>query len=272
MKSELMEVLNRALDEGGAALMKHYGALERVEEKDSSINLVTAADREAEERIKAVIRAAFPSHEILAEESGADVSGKESGIRWIVDPLDGTTNFAHSFPLFAVSIAVEQDGEIVAAGVENPFYRERFLAGKGSGATLNGQPIHVSGAKSVSQSLMVTGFPYDRRERPDHYLAAWKEFLLRAHGVLRLGSAALDLCFVAAGRLDGFWEEKLNPWDTAAGWLILEEAGGRVTSHAGEPYSPYGPTILASNGAIHAECVQILSEAWRSEAEPRNPA
>lgn len=259
MSTELMNVLNQALDEAAAVLMKHYGALEQVEEKTSSINLVTVADRESEERIKAVITSAFPSHEILAEESGADYSGKESGYRWIIDPLDGTTNFAHSFPLFSISIAVEHGGDIVAAGVDCPFYQERFLAEKGRGATLNGRPIHVSKASSLSQSLMVTGFPYDRRERPDHYLAAWKKFLLEAHGVLRLGSAALDLCFVATGRLDGFWEEKLSPWDMAAGWLIVEEAGGCVTDHAGGPFSPYGASLLATNGAIHKECVQMLS-------------
>lgn len=262
---ELMTVINRALDEAGAVLMKHYGTLERIEKKNSSINLVTVADREGEERIKAVIAEAFPFHEILAEESGADYTGKLSGWRWIVDPLDGTTNFAHSFPLFSISIAVEHAGEVVAAGVDCPFYRERFLAQKGEGATLNGRPIRVSRTASVSESLLVTGFPYDRRERVDHYLAAWRHVLMRAHGILRLGSAALDLCFVAAGRIDGFWEEKLSPWDMAAGWLILEEAGGRVTDHAGGPFSPYGQSILATNGAIHDECVRLLADAWRGE-------
>ncbi len=243
--------------------MTHYGVLEKIEEKTSSINLVTAADRESERLIKKVIAAAFPSHEILAEESGADYAGKTSGNRWIIDPLDGTTNFAHSFPLFSISIAVQREGETVAAGVDNPFYRERWLAEKGSGATLNGKPAAVSKATSVSQSLLVTGFPYDRRERVEHYLAAWKHVLMQAHGVLRLGSAALDLCFVASGRLDGFWEEKLAPWDMAAGSLILEEAGGRVTGHAGETFTPYGASILATNGLIHDECVGMLQAAWK---------
>lgn len=264
--AELMTVLETALDRAGEILLHHYGKLDAIEEKNSSINLVTVADRESENAIKAVIREAFPSHEILAEESGEDFKGRQAGTRWIIDPLDGTTNFAHSFPLFATSIAVEHKGQIVAAGVANPYYKERFLAERGSGATLNGRPIHVSRARSVSESLLVTGFPYDRRERIDHYLSGWKEMLLRAHGVLRLGSAALDLCCVASGRLDGFWEEKLNPWDTAAGWLIVEEAGGRVSTHSGEPFSPYGPTILATNGAIHEECIEALRKAFKNPA------
>lgn len=254
-----IDAIKGALDESGPILMKHYGALERIERKGTStIDLVTVADRESEAAIKRVLGDLYPNHQILAEESGADYDGKEVDYRWIIDPLDGTTNFSHSFPMFSISIAVEHKGEIVAAGVENPFYKERFLAEKGAGAFLNGTSIHVSKVGALEQSLMVTGFPYDRQKRVDHYLGIMGDFLQRVHGVLRLGSAALDLCSVACGRLEGFWEEKLSPWDTAAGFLLVEEAGGRVTNFKGGRFSPYGPELLATNGAIHEESLEVL--------------
>lgn len=255
---DLMQVLETALTEASEALMRHYGKLEGIENKGSAIDFVTVADRESEARIKQIIQSAFPWHQILAEESGEDYGGRTAEYRWIIDPLDGTTNFAHSFPLFSVSIAVESDGAIVAAGVENPFYRERFLAEKDGGATLNGKRIKVSSVPRLSESLLVTGFPYDRRERLQHYLGYWGDFLNRAHGILRLGSAALDLCCIACGRLEGFWEEKLHAWDTAAGWLIVEEAGGRVSNFEGGRFSPYGASLLATNSAIHDECLEVL--------------
>ena len=254
--AEIEHVLYAALDAAGAVLMCHYGAVERFDEK-SAIDLVTQADRESEAAIKALIRGHFPDHAIVAEESGAEGAGR---VRWVVDPLDGTTNFAHSFPVFAVSIAVECDGRTVAAGVENPFARERFVAFEGRGATLNGRRIRPSAAPALERSLVASGFPYDRRERADHYLAHWKAFLGRCHGVLRLGSAALALCSVACGRLDAFWEERLQPWDTAAGALIVAEAGGRVSTYAGGPFRPGDPTVLASNGLVHDECVALLGE------------
>lgn len=220
---------------------------------------MTVADRESEAAIQAVVRGAFPSHGILAEESGRVSEGEYT---WIIDPLDGTTNFAHGFPLFSISIGVLRGGEPVAAGVFNPFYREQFLAERGGGAFLNGERIQVSTVETLRDSLMVTGFPYDRRERLDHYLAGWSGFLHRAQGVLRLGSAALDLCSIACGRLEGFWEEKLNAWDTTAGWLIVEEAGGKVTNFAGEKFNPFGPCLLATNGAVHDECLEVIRAAW----------
>ncbi|HEU4533495.1 MAG TPA: inositol monophosphatase family protein [Polyangiaceae bacterium] len=259
--AEIEAVLKATLDAAGAVLMRHYGAVDRVDEK-GAIDLVTQADRESEAAVKALIREHFPDHAIVAEESGAEGAGS---VRWIIDPLDGTTNFAHSFPVFAVSIAVEVDGRAVAAGVENPFARERFLAFAGRGATLNGRGIRPSAAGSLARSLVASGFPYDRRERPDHYLAYWKAFLNQCHGVLRLGSAALDLCSVACGRLDAFWEERLQPWDTAAGALIVAEAGGRVTSYEGGSFRPGGPSVLASNGLVHDECVALLGEVARAE-------
>jgi myo-inositol-1(or 4)-monophosphatase len=253
---ELLPILQEALQTAGGVLMKHYGALEKIERK-GEIDLVTAADRESEAAIQKIIHGAFPAHGILAEESGRIAEGE---YMWIIDPLDGTTNFAHGFPLFSVSIGVLCGREPVVAGVYNPFYREQFLAERGAGAFLNGEPIHVSKVQTLRDSLMVTGFPYDRRERLDHYLAGWAGFLNRAQGVLRLGSAALDLCSIACGRLEGFWEEKLNAWDTSAGWLIVEEAGGKVTNFAGEPFDPFGPTLLATNGSVHEECVGVIRE------------
>lgn len=255
--NDFFQVLQRALDEAGPILMRHYGALESVEQK-SAIDLVTIADRQSEERIIQIIRESCPGHGILAEESGLDRASESADYRWIIDPLDGTTNYSHSFPFFSVSIALEYKGEIIAAGVENPFHRERFLAERGAGATLNGQRIRVSETQYLARSLLVTGFPYDRRQRIDHYLGIWADFLMRAHGILRLGSAALDLCCVACGRIEAFWEEKLHPWDTAAGWLILEEAGGRITTFTGGKFSPYGDQLLASNGAVHDECMDVL--------------
>jgi myo-inositol-1(or 4)-monophosphatase len=257
--TSLMPTLERALDEAGSVLMHHYGALERVEQKRSDLDLVTIADRESEAAIRSIIAGAFPSHAILGEEDGGDRSLVAEGYRWIVDPLDGTTNYSHGFTTFAVSIAVEHRGQIVAAGVSSPHQRERFLAERGAGSTLNGARLRVSATQDLAKSLMVTGFPYDRRERIDHYLAFVRAFLLRAHGVLRLGSAALDLCSVAAGRLEGFWEEHLGPWDTAAGWLIVEEAGGRVTDFAGKPFSPFGTQTLATNGRIHQACLELIA-------------
>ncbi|MBX7245816.1 MAG: inositol monophosphatase [Candidatus Sumerlaeaceae bacterium] len=260
---EITTVLHQCLDEAGEILMKHYGKIESVDKK-SDIDLVTIADRESEARIKAIITAAFPTHQILAEETGEDYTGKSDTYRWIIDPVDGTTNFAHSFPQFSVSIAVEHKGEIVAGGVLNPYYKERFFAERGSGATLNGAPICVSKVPQLSESLLVTGFPYDRSSRVDHYLSIVGDFMKRAHGILRLGSAALDLCAVACGRLEGFWEEKLHPWDTAAGWLIVEEAGGRVTNFTGGPFSPYAYQTLATNGRIHDDCLQVLAGRFKT--------
>ncbi|MGI8908661.1 MAG: inositol monophosphatase family protein [Candidatus Sumerlaeaceae bacterium] len=252
--SDLQQTLQEALQVAGNVLMRHYGRLEAIGRK-GEIDLVTIADRESEAAIKELICARFPSHAIIAEESG-EVSGDE--FTWIIDPLDGTTNFAHSFPLFSISIAVLCRHEAAVAGVYNPFYRELYMAQRGSGATLNGEPIQVSKVASLRDSLMVTGFPYDRRERMDHYLAGMRQFLDRSQGVLRLGSAALDLCAVACGRLEGFWEEKLNAWDTAAGWLIVEEAGGRVSNFTGGHFDPFGAQVLATNGLVHEECIDAL--------------
>lgn len=255
--------LTNSLTEAGEVLLKHFGKIEKFDRK-SDIDLVTAADREAEELIKRIIGAAHPGHEILAEESGLSKGGIGSGgIRWLVDPVDGTTNFAHGFPIFAVSIAVEKDGEIIQAGVYNPVMKEMFLAEKGGGARLNDRSIQVSKIDSLRDSLIISGFPYDRRERVLHYLKAWELMLCKAQGMLRLGSAALDLCYVAAGRAEAFWEESLQPWDTAAGLLILEEAGGKVTNFSDQRFNPYMNQVLGTNGLVHEAVLEVLRERQR---------
>lgn len=266
MLPDVMKVIERALDETGEFLRAEFAAGVEVTYK-GDIDLVTRADVGSERIIKEGIAAAFADHAILAEESGRAPGREDAEYLWVVDPVDGTTNFAHGFPMFSVSIALMRGDETIAAGVENPYYRERFLAEKGSGATLNGARLQVSAAPSLRESLVVTGFPYDRATRVDHYLAIWREFMPRVHGILRLGSAALDMCSVAAGRLEVFWEENLRPWDTAAGMLLVTEAGGRVTQFDGSAYSPFDTNLLVTNGYVHDECVGLLREFAPARAQ-----
>jgi len=259
---ELREVLLRTINEAGDVLMHYYGNLERVETKSGEIDLITEADCRSEETIIAGIRRTFPEHQILAEESGARAP-RSSEFRWVIDPLDGTTNYAHTFPAFCISIGVERADSIVLGAVYNPYHRELFFAERGGGAFLNEKPIHVSQTGDLSQSLVVTGFAYDRRERADYYLRFFRAFMMRCHGVRRMGSAALDMCFVACGRLEGYWEENLKPWDTAAGWLIVEEAGGRVSDYSGEKFAIEKKQILATNGLIHNEMREVLASCLK---------
>lgn len=221
-----------------------------------AIDLVTEADLRAEGLIIRRIKEKFPDHAVLSEEVGGDRPGAEH--LWIVDPLDGTTNYAHSYPIYAVSIAVEMRGEVVAGAVYDPTLDELFAASKGSGASLNGSEIRVSGIEDLDKSLLATGFPYYYRERPHEILALFKDFLLRAQGIRRAGSAALDLCALACGRFDGFWELGLKPWDTAAGSLILTEAGGAITKMDGTAFDIRVPELLASNGAIHEQMLAVV--------------
>ncbi len=253
-------ILEKALTAGGEALLQYYGKLDNFETKTSERDLVTDADRESERAVRSVIRDAFPHHEILGEEEGLETSGKGE-FRWIIDPLDGTTNFAHSVPIFGVSIALEHNGEILVGGVYNPVSGETFLAEKGSGATLNGRSMHVSSVSNLSRSLLVTGFPHSDRNILQLCLQEVSYFLGRVHGILRLGAAALDMCFVACGRLEVFWQRNLNPWDTAAGWLIVEEAGGKVTDFSGSAFSPYGKELVCTNGLVHEEFLEWLRAA-----------
>lgn len=224
--------------------------------KKGDIDLVTEADLQAERTILEIIRNNFPQDDILSEEAGRD--GNASDRIWVVDPLDGTTNFAHGFPFFAISIALEIEGEIVVGVVHNPYMDEYFAASKGAGAYLNKGPIRVSKTQDLGDSLLATGFPYDIRERPHGAMELFQRMVVRTQGVRRPGSATLDLCYVAAGRLDGFWEEGLKPWDTAAGTVIVREAGGILTTLEGRPYSPYLKSIVAANPYIHEEMIRAL--------------
>ncbi len=224
-----------------------------------AIDLVTSVDRESERRIVDILQRNFPDHSILAEEE-TNLIGAKRNYRWIIDPLDGTTNFAHGYPQFCISIALEYDGKIVLGLVYDPMRRECFRAVKGQGATLKGSAIRTSEVNELDKALLATGFPYDGREKADLYLTFFKEFMTRSQGIRRAGSAALDLCYVACGRLDGFWEFKLRPWDTAAAGLIVEEAGGKLTDFSGHPFSIWENETLASNGTIHDEMVGVMKQ------------
>jgi myo-inositol-1(or 4)-monophosphatase len=219
-------------------------------------DLVTEVDRGCEELIVGVIREKYPDHDILAEENV--YTPRNSSHRWVIDPLDGTTNYAHGFPWFAVSIALEIDGLVQVGVVFHMMMNELFTAIRGAGAFLNGEPIHVSARAPLKSALLATGFPYDKTQDNENNFVNFEKFQMEARAVRRAGSAALDLAYVAAGRFDGYWECKLKPWDVAAGTLLVEEAGGRVTDHGGGPYSIRHHRILASNGLIHDEMTIML--------------
>ncbi len=221
-------------------------------------DLVTEVDRASEDMIVGLLRSRYPGHDILAEEGDYGSSG--SPYKWIIDPLDGTTNSAHGFPWFGVSLALEVDGAVQLGVICHPMMDELFTVVKGEGAFLNGKPIHVSRRAPLKNCLLATGFPYDRTWDNENNFANFEKFQMAARAVRRAGAAALDLAYVAAGRLDGYWEIKLKPWDVAAGALLVEEAGGTVTDHAGGPYSVYDHRILASNGLIHEEMVEVLKK------------
>ncbi len=239
----------------GRVLLSHYGRISRIDKK-GDIDLVTEADTGSEKVIIDTIQKAFPNHTILAEESG--LNRGEFGHKWIIDPLDGTTNFSHQLGIFSVSIAFSLNDQTVFGVVLNPETRELFTAGKGKGASLNGRQIRVSNSPSVSESLLVTGFPYNFKDVFDPLLTRFSNCLKASQGVRRLGSAAIDLCFLACGRFDGFWEQNLKPWDTAAGELIAREAGAVVTDFSNKPYAIDKKEILATNGKIHKEMLLLL--------------
>ena len=249
----IAQAAGRILAEG--AFRRHAS-----ESKSTSADLVTRYDRAAEEVICAAIVSRFPDHRILAEESG-DHGGASDSPRWIIDPLDGTTNFAHGLPLFSVSIACEWEGQVRVGVVHAPALGWTFSAGLGLGAFRNGERLAVSQAPSIEQALLVTGFPYDRKTARDNNFAQFLHLKRRAQGIRRLGSAALDLSLVAAGSLDGYWEMKLKPWDLAAGILLVTEAGGRVTNYDGGPIVFGEGRVVASNGHIHDELRAAVSAA-----------
>lgn len=244
-----------AAKEAGAFLRSRLHEQHAVRYK-GEINIVTDEDRLSEELLIARIRDRFPGHDILTEESEGIQQGSE--YRWIIDPLDGTTNYAHGYPVFCVSIALEKSGVVVLGVIFNPMLNELFVAEKSRGAFLNRKRIFVSDTAELSRSLLATGFPYDIRRTPYNNLGYFIGMATRAQAIRRAGSAALDLAYVAAGRFDGFWELKLNPWDTAAGWLLLEEAGGAVSTIAGKPYHFSSSDIVASNGRLHGEILSVL--------------
>jgi myo-inositol-1(or 4)-monophosphatase len=256
----MKEIALQAARAGGVVLMSKLGMALTIEHK-GEVDLVTDADRAAEKAIVDVLRGTFPRHEILAEE--ADYGDGPSSYRWIIDPLDGTTNFAHGFPWFAISIALAISGEVVLGVVFQPYTDELFVAEKGKGATLNGTPIHVSRVDALDQALIATGFPYDRKRSPVNNLDHFSNFQQAAQACRRAGAASLDLANTAAGRLDGYWEMKLKPWDMAAGKLLVEEAGGRVSDFDGAPLDLYGQECLASNGLLHRSMQDVLKNGKR---------
>ena len=253
--------------EAGARLREFFAQGVATEYK-GDVDLVTVADRTSEKLIRERLAAAFPEHGIYGEEGTRD--RMEGEFRWYVDPLDGTTNFAHGFPQFCVSLGLEQrpaglaadqDGRLVAAIIYDPMRDELFVAEQGRGALLNGKPMHVSRTPELAESLVATGFP-SRKRHASPNIHFYQEFTLRSHGVRRAGSAALDLAYVAAGRLEAFWEFTLNPWDTAAGILLVEEAGGRVTDFSGGHFKLDSREILASNGLIHGELLGFFDDMF----------
>ncbi len=252
----IKDTLLKAINAGADELQRYFNGTFKISNKEGINNLVTEADHASEKAIIKVIQNAFPDHFILGEESGEIAS--KSDTKWIIDPIDGTVNFAHGIPLCCVSIGVEKDGEMIMGAVYNPLMNEMFIAEKGMGATLNGKSIKVSDQNQVVKSCLVTGFPYTYLDMPNGPIQVFEKLIRQGIPVRRLGSAAIDLCWVAAGRFDGFYEHKLEAWDSAAGYLIVQEAGGSVTDFKGNKFSPYQPHILATNGKIHEELRSYL--------------
>ena len=246
--------------DAGRILAERFGRTLEITNK-SELDLVTESDLASERLIIERIKTFHPRHAILAEESGASTPVDQelrSEWRWIIDPLDGTTNYAHGYPCFCVSIGLEYNGRMEVGVVYDPMRDELFTAERGQGASLNGRRIQVSPVNSLSAALLCTGFPYDVRERSE-FARHFANFIMKAQGVRRDGAAALDLAYVARGRFDGFWEEGLKPWDVAAGSLLIQEAGGRVSKYDGAPLNIYTPPVLASNGLLHEQMMRVLS-------------
>jgi myo-inositol-1(or 4)-monophosphatase len=248
----LKEALISATEAGAKVMQYYFNSKElKVTSKEGINNLVTEADHASEKAIIETVREFFPGHFILSEESGEIIMDSE--YKWIIDPIDGTVNYAHGIPICCVSIGIEQKGKMIMGAVYNPFLKEFYFAEKGKGAMLNGSPIGVSSVSTVIDSCLVTGFPYTYLEAPNGPLECFERFIKSGVPVRRLGSAAMDLCWVAAGRFDAFYEHKLQAWDSAAGFLIVEESGGKVTDYKGDYYSPYQPHTLPTNGKINDE-------------------
>lgn|GEM_PF-8789 len=259
---EILGSAARAAFAGGSVLRGLYDRPHRITHK-GVIDLVTEADVASEQIVLEMLREAGADVEVLAEESRSSYENLPQGPVWVIDPLDGTTNFAHGFPFFAVSIAYAEGAASRVGVVYAPMQDELFCACRGSGAWLNGRPIHVSGASSLQDSLLATGFPYAIEQEVEGVMAALARLVTKCQGVRRAGAAALDLAYLACGRTDGFWEINLKPWDTAAGMLLVSEAGGRLTTYNGNGYTPYVPEVVASNGKIHGELIEQLQDFSR---------
>jgi myo-inositol-1(or 4)-monophosphatase len=245
-----------AVVRAGDMMLARIGQVFRIDKK-GAIDLVTEVDLAIERMFRELVSNRFPDHQILAEELGGSLSVPD-GPCWVFDPIDGTTNFAHGLPIYCASLALEIDGVAEIAAVYDPTRRELFTAERGAGAFLNGQPIRVSAAATLIDAMLVTGFPYDVHTRLDEIIGLFRAFVGQARAVRRLGSAAIDLCYVAAGRMDGFWERDLSPWDIAGGALLVTEAGGRVTSLQGDPFTSRGRSVLASNNLIHDAMLDVI--------------
>ncbi|MEO0987814.1 MAG: inositol monophosphatase family protein [Cyanobacteria bacterium J06639_14] len=255
-----LDVATEAALAGGAVLQAYWGKLESIEEKGRPGDLVTEADKAAEDAVLNVLIRHLPDHPILAEESGAIGTATESPFLWAIDPLDGTTNYTHQYPFSAVSVGLLIDGYPSVGAIFDPFHQELFRAAKGLGATLDRCSIRVSRTTTLASSLLVTGFAYDRRERVDNNYAEFCHLTHLTQGVRRGGAASIDLAYVACGRLDGYWERGLSPWDLAAGVVLVEEAGGSVTAYDETPFDIQSGRILATNGRIHRVLSQVLQQ------------
>jgi myo-inositol-1(or 4)-monophosphatase len=259
LKRQMKTTLIKAALEAGNILKENFGSNFKISSKDVLSNLVTEIDKKSEDKIFEIIKKDFPSHYILSEEAGAII--QDSEFKWIIDPIDGTVNYAHSIPLICVSIALEKNREVIMGVVYNPMMNEFFFSEKGNGSFLNDEKISVSENNDFRKSLLVTGFPYNSSSYKPDPVSVFKKFIMRDVPIRRLGSAALDLCWTACGRFDAFWEYNLNAWDVAAGYLILIEAGGMVTNFKGEKYSIYGKEILAANNrVIHNAMLDVIGK------------
>ncbi|MEO6230098.1 MAG: inositol monophosphatase family protein [Ferruginibacter sp.] len=253
----MKNTLLKAIDAGAAEMSRFFNGSFLVSNKEGINNLVTEADHASEKAIFSVIKEAYPDHFILSEESGAIVM--DSNYKWIIDPIDGTVNFANGIPICCVSIGLEYNGELVLGAVYSPFMNELFIGEKGKGATLNDKKISVSDKAAIGKSCLATGFPYTYLDNANGPLEVFEKFIRKGIAVRRLGSAAIDLCWVAMGRFDAYFEHKLEAWDSAAGCVIVREAGGMVTDYTGKPYSVYQPQIIASNGKIHDDILRVVN-------------
>jgi myo-inositol-1(or 4)-monophosphatase len=261
----LLTTAIEAVVKAGELQMAGFGRDIQVDKK-GTIDLVTEVDVAVERMVRALIAERFPDHSILAEELGG-AAAAPTGPCWVFDPIDGTTNYAHGLPIFCASLAFEIDGIAEIGAIYDPTRKELFTAERGGGAYLNGRPLRVSSADTLVDALLVTGFPYDVHQRVDEIVGLFGAFVGRARAVRRLGSAALDLCYVAAGRMDGFWESDLKPWDIAAGALVVAEAGGRVTTLAGDPFQSRSGQVLATNGRLHDAMVEVIERQKRGRPD-----